>query len=72
MTKKITSCQYSEFQRLMNALVTENIQEMENWGMGGWFTDKTMYIKTLSSKRKVKPAHSISDSTSLKLLITFP
>lgn len=55
----------------MNALVTENIQEMENSGRGQ-FTDKTMHIKTVRSKRKVKPEHSISESISLKLLITFP
>lgn len=35
----------------MNALVTENIQEMENSGRG-WFTDKTTHIKTLRVKEK--------------------
>ena len=34
MTKKISGCQYSEFQRFMNALVTENSQEIENFR--GW------------------------------------
>lgn len=49
-----------------NALVTQNIQEMEN--SGELLIDKTMHTKTLRSKRKVKHPQSISESTRLKLL----